>query len=184
MEKRTRRIAVAGVLGAIVVLLGILPPGFIPSVAGVSLTPMHVPVIIGAVLEGPVVGLVLGLVFGAFSLLQAAIAPRGPFDVPFTNPLVSVLPRLFIGPAAWLAYSTVKRAKELVALGAAGVIGSLTNTVLVLGMFGLLHYAPWPIIAGAAVANGLPEAVVAAIVTVAVVAAWKRIETGRKGSTV
>ena len=34
---------------------------------------MHVPVIIGAVLEGPIVGLVIGFIFGLFSLIQAAI---------------------------------------------------------------------------------------------------------------
>jgi uncharacterized membrane protein len=136
------------------------------------------------VLEGPLVGLGIGLIFGAFSLLQGAIAPTGPADVWFTNPLISILPRLFIGPVAWVVYSAIKRFNELTALGAAGVLGSLTNTGLVLGALGLYRFLPWPLIGTIAVTNGLPEAVVAAIVTVAVVAAWKRIETGRKGSTV
>jgi uncharacterized membrane protein len=183
MSTSTRRIVIAGVMGAISILLGATHLGFIPWLAGASLTIMHVPVIIGAVLEGPVVGLVIGLIFGAFSLLQGAIAPTGPTDIWFTNPLISILPRLFIGPVAWAVYSVLKRSKELVALAAAGVLGSLTNTVLVLGALGLFRLLPWPLIGTIAVTNGVPEAIAAAIVTVAVVAAWKGIETGRKGSS-
>jgi len=104
-QDRTRKIVVTGVLGAIAILLGLTHWGFIPWFGGVSLTIMHVPVIIGAILEGPVVGAGIGLIFGLFSMLQAAIAPSGPTDVWFTNPVLSVLPRLFIGPVAWLVYS-------------------------------------------------------------------------------
>ncbi len=180
----TRKIVIAGMMGAISIFLGATHLGFIPWLAGAALTIMHVPVIVGAVLEGPMVGLAIGFIFGAFSLLQGAIAPTGPTDVWFTNPLISILPRLFIGPMAWLVYSAIKRRNEPTALGAAAVLGSLTNTVLVLGALGLHRLLPWSLIATIAVTNGLPEAVVAAIVTLAVVAAWKRIESGRTGSTV
>jgi len=247
---RTRRIVIAGVMSALAVLLGATLLGFIPWWTGTSLTFTTVPVIIGAVLEGPLVGFAIGLVFGVSSLVQAAVAPRGPGDVIFTNPLISVVPRLFIGPVAWLVYKVLRDAKErlalviaaaagsainlillLVILGlhrripqaldqvgpwvliaatavisavleawlvykvqkgdkepvplvVAGLAGSLTNTILVLGMIGLRRYAPWAVIFPIAVFNGLPEAMVAAVITLAVVAAWKRIETGRKGSTV
>jgi len=184
MSTTTRKIVIAGVMGAISIFLGASHLGFIPWLAGAALTVMHVPVIIGTVLEGPWVGLAIGLIFGAFSLLQAAIAPTGPADVWFTNPLVSIAPRLFIGPVAWLAYKALKGTKEMVALAVAGVAGSLTNTILVLSVLGLYRFLPWALIGTIAVTNGLPEAIVAAIITVAVVAAWKRIETGRKGSTV
>ena len=184
MNGSTRRIVVAGMLGAISIFLGATHLGFIPWLAGAAITIMHVPVIIGAVLEGPWVGLAIGLIFGAFSLLQGAIAPTGPTDVWFTNPLVSIVPRLFIGPLAWLVYKALQRFNEVAALAAAGIAGSLTNTILVLSALGVLRFLPWSLIATIAVSNGLPEAVAAAILTVAVVAAWKRIETGRKGSTV
>jgi uncharacterized membrane protein len=184
MSTSTRKIVISGVMGAISIFLGATHLGFIPWLAGAALTIMHVPVIIGAVLEGPVVGVVIGLIFGAFSLLQAAIAPTGPTDVWFTNPLVSVLPRLFIGPVAWLAFRALKRVNQIAGLAVAGVAGSLTNTVLVLGVLGLYRYLPWALIGTIAVSNGIPEAAVAAVITVAVVAAWMRIETGRRGSTV
>jgi len=111
MQKRTRRIVITGVLSAISIFLGMTRLGFIPWISGASLTIMQVPVIIGAILEGPVVGMVIGLVFGVFSLIQAAVAPTGPTDVWFTNPLLSILPRLFIGPMAWLVYSGLRRWK-------------------------------------------------------------------------
>jgi uncharacterized membrane protein len=184
VNERIRKIVIAGVMGAISIFLGATHLGFIPWVAGAALTVMHVPVIIGAVLEGPVVGAVIGLIFGAFSLIQGAVAPTGPADVWFVNPLVSIVPRLAIGPIAWLLYRAVKRFKEIPALAVAGIGGSLTNTVLVLGVLGLYRFLPWELIGTIAATNGGPEAALAALLTVAVVAAWKGIETRRKGSSI
>ena len=183
VQERTRKIVITGVLSAISIFLGLTRLGFIPWISGASLTIMQVPVIIGAVLEGPVVGGAIGLIFGIFSLIQAAVAPTGPSDVWFTNPLLSVLPRLFIGPVAWLIYSGLKR-WQVPALIVSGVGGSLTNTVLVLGMIGLLGYAPWQALPALVLANGLPEAAVSAILVLAVVSIWKQVEKGgkKKGS--
>lgn len=182
-QDRTRKIVIAGVMGAISALLGWTHWGFIPWFTGASLTVLHVPAIIGAVLEGPVVGLAIGLIFGLFSMLQAAIAPTGPLDVFFTNPIIAVLPRLLIGPVAWLVWRGLQR-WPVPALAAAGVVGSLTNTILVLGLLGIYGAIPWPVIGVAAVGNGLPEAVASAILTVMVVALWRRIEFGRGRSTI
>jgi uncharacterized membrane protein len=179
---RTRKIVVAGVLAAIACILGLTHWGFIPWFSGAALTIMHVPAIIGAVLEGPWVGMVIGLIFGLFSMLQAAIAPTGPTDVWFTNPLLAVLPRIFIGLFAWLAYRALKR-WQIPAIITAGIVGSLTNTFLVLGMIGLLGYVPWAALPMIVLVNGLPEAALSAIITLVVVAAWRRIQLGkRKGS--
>ena len=179
IQKRTRRIVITGVLSAISIFLGMTRLGFIPWISGASLTIMQVPVIIGAVLEGPIVGLVIGLVFGIFSLIQAAVAPTGPTDVWFTNPLLSILPRLFIGPIAWLIYSALKK-WQVGALIAAGIGGSLTNTVLVLGMIGVLGLLPWAALPAIILANGIPEAVASAVIVLAVVGIWTGIERRNK----
>ncbi len=179
LQDRTRKIVITGVLGAISALLGWTHLGFITWFSGVSITIMHIPVIIGAVLEGPVVGLGIGLIFGLFSMLQAAIAPSSPSDVWFTNPLLAVLPRLLIGPVAWLVWQGLKR-WTVVGLIVAGIAGSLTNTILVLGMIGVLGFVPYAALAPIAIANGLPEAAASAILTLAVVAAWRQIEIGRR----
>lgn len=179
MQHRTNKIALTGILGAIAVLLGLTRWGFIPWFGGVSLTIMHVPVIIGAILEGPLVGAGIGLIFGLFSMFQAAIAPAGPTDVWFTNPLLSVLPRLFIGPAVWLAYTSLKKYQiPAILFGAAA--GSIVNTVLVLGTMGLMGYLPWALIGTIALINGLPEIGVSSLISLIVIAAIRQIRLGKK----
>lgn len=183
-QNRTRKIVVTGVLSAISIFLGITRLGFIPWFSGASLTIMHVPVIIGAILEGPVVGLVIGFIFGTFSVIQAAVAPTGPTDVLFTNPLISVLPRLFIGPIAWLIYHSLKRWK-IPAIILSGIGGSLTNTILVLGMIGLLGFLPWGAILPIILTNGLLEAVASAFIVSAVIIVWQQIDRrGKKGADI
>ena len=83
-----RRSVVAGVLSALSIALFLTPFGYIPWLAGASLTVMHA-AIIGAVLEGPVVGIIVGGIFGVSALIKAATAPQGPIDVFFVDPLVS-----------------------------------------------------------------------------------------------
>lgn len=178
-QQRTRKIVITGVLGAISIVLGLTRLGFIPWFSGASLTVMHIPVIIGAILEGPVVGAAIGLIFGLFSMLQAAIAPTGPTDVWFTNPLLAVVPRLFIGPVAYYVWKVLSR-WPVPALIVAGIVGSLINTVLVLGMIGVLGYLPWVILPGIVIANGLPEAGASALLTLAVVAAWRQMRIGKR----
>lgn len=177
-----KKIAVAGVLSAVAVVLGVTRLGFIPWFSGASITIMHVPVIVGALLEGPFVGAAIGAIFGVSSLMQAALAPTGPIDVAFVNPLVSVLPRLLIGPASWLLYRAVRGSaaggREAFAIAAAGVFGSAANTVLVLSALALFGFVPWNVAGTVAVANGVPEAAVAALVVFAVVASWRRLPVG------
>ena len=180
-RERTRSIVTTGLMAAIACLLGATRWGFIPWIGGVSLTILQIPAIIAAVLEVPLSGVVVGLIFGIFSMIQAAVAPNGPTDVWFTNPLVSVLPRLFIGPAAWGIFSLLKRWKAA-SLLAAGAVGSAANTVLVLGILGLLGYLPWEALGAVVVANGLPEAAASALITLAVVGAYWQIPSKKKGS--
>lgn len=64
-----RQIAMIGMLSAISIFLGLTGLGFIP-IPPVKATIMHIPVIIGAIVEGPIVGSLVGLVFGLFSMYQ------------------------------------------------------------------------------------------------------------------
>ena len=178
-QDRTRKLVITGVMGAITVLLGVTHWGFIPWFGGISLTIMHVPVIIAAVLEGPIVGAGVGLIFGIFSMIQAAVAPSSPSDVWFTNPILAVLPRLFIGPVAYLVWTALKKI-PVAGLIAAGIAGSLTNTILVLGVIGIMGLVPWAVLGGIVVANGLLEAGASALITLVVVAAWRKIRIGKK----
>ncbi len=176
----TRKIVISGVLAAIAILLGVTRLGFIPVPnASGNATIMHVPAIIGGIMEGWVVGGIIGTIFGLFSFLQAT-TPM------FKDPLVAILPRIFIGITAFLAYAGLKKVKvnEYIALIIAGLVGTFTNTLLVLGMAVLRHYMTVQVAITVIITNALFEAVVATIITVAVVAAWKRIETGSGKSKV
>lgn len=169
MNLSVRKIVISGILGAISILLGVTRLGFIPvpTPAGHA-TIMHIPAILGGVLEGPVVGLITGAIFGLFSFLQ----PGAPF---FADPLVSVVPRLFIGVVAFLIYYSTKKINNVLACALAGAFGSATNTVLVLGMATWRGYLPAEVSISVGVLHGVPELIIAAVLTVVLVKGIQRI---------
>lgn len=172
MKLSTRKIVISGLLGAIAIFLGVTQLGFIPvpGPAGHA-TIMHVPAILGGVLEGPLVGALVGTIFGAFSFINATNAL-------FADPLVAILPRIFIGIVGYLVFVGFKRFNVPLALILSGIIGSFTNTILVLGMAVIRKYLAFKVALGVAFVNGTPEAIVAAIITVAIGLAVFRMRSG------
>ena len=89
MTLTTRKLAVTGMLAAISIILGLtvglIPLPFSPTKA----TIMHIPVIIGTIDEGPIVGLIIGAIFGLFSMYQAATMPTNPDQFVLLDPLVA-----------------------------------------------------------------------------------------------
>jgi uncharacterized membrane protein len=168
----TRRIVVAGILGAIAIALGATRIGFIPvpNVSG-NATIMHVPAIIGAVLEGPIVGILAGGIFGVFSMLQDTTGL-------FTNPMVSVVPRLLIGLMSWLAYRSLERFNQDVAAVVAGVVGTLTNTIFVVSMLLAFQLLPFEVVP-TLIPQVIAEVVIAAILTPLVVRGVNLVRSGR-----
>ena len=167
----TRKIVISGILGAITILMGYIPfLGFIPAPtpAG-NMTIMHIPVILGAILEGPVAGFLIGLIFGIISFLRA--------DNPlFADPLVAILPRLFIGIFAYFAYAATAKINRVFAVALGGAVGSATNTVLVLGMAVLRGYLTLASAAIVAVSHGIIELVIGTVITVILVLGLQRIK--------
>lgn len=184
MTLTTRSIVVAGILIAITILLSVANIGYIPvpNVTGAA-TILQVPTIIGGVLEGPVIGAVVGLVFGITSWfapgVQALFADR-PLWVPV---IVLLLPRILIGVVAWYVYAALRKNNEIVALGAAGVLGTLTNTVGVVGLGVLFNVLPAAVIP-TIIPQAIAEVIISAVLVIAVVAAYKGLTRGRQGSTV
>ncbi|MFS8541951.1 MAG: ECF transporter S component, partial [Tissierellales bacterium] len=97
---------ITSVLGGITAVLGLTPIGLIP-VGPTRATTMHIPVIIGAIMEGPLVGAFVGLIFGLISMFQAITNPT-PVSFVFLNPIVSVIPRILIGITSHYAYKVLK----------------------------------------------------------------------------
>lgn len=157
----TERIVIAGVLAAITIILGVVPfLGFIPlpNISG-NATTEHIPTILGGIVGGPVVGIFSGLIFGVLSFLRAA----NPI---FKDPLVAILPRLFIGLTSWATFAALVRYNRTAAAAIAGFVGSATNTVLVVAMIIIRGYFPAQVIIPAVALQATLEAIVAAILTV------------------
>ena len=105
-DKGIRRITTAGVLLAITLLLTLTRIGMVPvPTPAANATVAHIPAIIAGILEGPLVGLIVGLGFGFGSFMSATI----PL---FKDPLVAIVPRLFIGVTSAWAYALLRRASK------------------------------------------------------------------------
>ena len=169
---------------AIIVILTVVPyTGYI-SYGIISITTIHIPVIIGSILLGPVCGGILGLVMGITSLLRAWYMPGSPLEqIIFMNPLVSILPRIIVGIVAALVFIGImklSKGKTAVSAGIAAAAGALTNTILVLTMMNLLYAEELTSTFGKTIQtifnsifsiNGLFEIVGAAVISIPIVLA-------------
>ena len=175
-------------MAAIVVVLANTPLGMI-QLPVIKATTVHIPVIIGAILLGPKAGAILGFVFGVCSLISNTMAPSllsfafSPFMSTTGIPgalkaiWISVGCRVLIGLAAgwlWMLFKKI-RWNQIISLAITGFVGSMVNTVTVMGSIYLLfakQYAEakdvavtavWGLIMGTVTASGIPEAIAAAI---------------------
>ena len=189
----TRFMVSVGLMAAIVIVLANTPLGMI-QLPIVKATTVHIPVIIGAILLGPMAGAILGGVFGVCSLISNTMAPTllsfafSPF-MSTTGIIgaikaiwVSVGCRILIGLAAGWLWRLLKKIKlnQIVALSVTGFVGSMVNTVTVMGSIYLLfaqQYAEakdvavtavWGLIMGTVTASGIPEAIAAAVIVAVV----------------
>ena len=188
----TRWMVSVALMAAIVIVLANTPLGMI-QLPIIKATTVHIPVIIGAILLGPLAGGILGFVFGVCSLISNTMAPTllsfafSPF-MSTTGLLgavkaiwISVGCRILIGIAAgwlWILFKKWNMNREglqIIALAATGFVGSMVNTITVMGSIYVLfaqQYADakdvavtavWGLIMGTVTASGIPEAIAAAI---------------------
>ncbi|MCI9168063.1 MAG: ECF transporter S component [Dorea sp.] len=203
----TRWMVSVALMAAIVIVLANTPLGMI-QLPIIKATTVHIPVIIGAILLGPSAGAILGAVFGICSLISNTMAPTllsfafSPFMSTSGIPgaikaiWISVGCRMLIGIAAgwlWIALEKLK-VNQLVALPVAGFVGSMVNTITVMGSIYFLfaqQYAEarevavtavWGLVMGTVTASGIPEAIAAAVLVLAVgkvlIQVFKRMNAG------
>ena len=188
----TRWMVCVALMAAIVIVLANTPLGMI-QLPIIKATTVHIPVIIGAILLGPSAGAILGFVFGVCSLISNTMAPTllsfafSPFMSTTGIPgaikaiWVSVGCRMLIGIAAGWLWILLKKVKlnDVVALPIVGFAGSMVNTITVMGSIYFLfaqQYAEakdvavtavWGLVIGTVTASGIPEAIAAAILVLA-----------------
>lgn len=179
-KNKTYRIVLLGLLTAIILIQTSVPLlGYIP-IGLLSITIIPVTVIVAGIVLGPLDGAIVGGVWGIITFIRAFSAPTSPLaPILFTNPLISVFPRIVIGlVAGYLFHKFLSRkVNDVIGMSITGVVGSLTNTVLVLGLSYLLLKEPYanamginveellPVILGIVATNGVPEAIMAGILT-------------------
>lgn len=184
-KTRTRKLTTFAMMAAVSAILGLTPLGILP-VPPVGVTIMHIPVIITAILEGPLLGALMGAVFGVISLISAIVRPN-VLSFAAVNPLVSVLPRIFIGLVAYYVYKGLPVKKESLRIGVSTAVATLMNTVGFLGMMYLLYGQEvakvlgrsvetiGKFILGIGITHCPPEIGVAIIITVPIIFAVRKI---------
>jgi len=188
-------------MAAIIIVLANTPLGMI-QLPIIKATTVHIPVIIGAILLGPLAGGILGFVFGMCSLISNTMAPTllsfafSPFLSTTGIPgalkavWVSVGCRILIGVAAGWLWILLKRIRvnQVVALVITGFVGSMVNTIAVMGSIYVLfakQYAEakdvavtavWGLVMGTVTASGIPEAIAAAVIVAVVTKVLLRVK--------
>lgn len=138
------RLSQYALLTALIIVMTATPIGYI-SYGALSITLIHIPVIIAAIILGPVGGTAMGAVWGITCLIKAFLAPPTPLEgIIFQSPVVSILPRVLVGLAAGLIFRAFVHGterKRRIGAGVAALGGSLTNTVATLGLIYLLFHS-------------------------------------------
>ena len=203
-NKKTFDIVLTAFFLGIMILMSVVPfLGFIP-IGPLNATILHVPVIIGSVILGPRLGAFLGTSFGVMSVINATTRPSAlsfvfsPF-IPIIGTshgswkalIVALVPRILVGIVPYYVYKFgqrfLKGKTNSIALFIAGIAGGLTNTLLVMNLIYFLFKDSYGQIIkkgadqvyGAILAviatQGVPEAIVAGILTAAVASILLRL---------
>lgn len=135
-----KKIALTGAFSALIIVLGITRLGMISISPTISLTIMHIPVLLAAMIAGLGGGITTGAVFGIFSLILAATSPTGALDPLFVNPLCSVLPRILLGVATWALFVLFAKLPKPVSAFITAFISTLIHTCLVIGSLYLIYH--------------------------------------------
>ncbi|MDR1692001.1 MAG: ECF transporter S component [Oscillospiraceae bacterium] len=134
-NRKTLQIAL---FSAIIIVMTFVPYlGYI-SYGVLSITTLHLPVLLGGILLGPAAALILSAVWGVTCLINAFLI--NPIEgAIFLDPRISVVPRLLVGVVLVLLSLTLMRSKLPLWLRASvcAGIGTLSNTVFVLSAIGL-----------------------------------------------
>lgn len=204
----TYELALTSLFTAIIVIMAYTPLGYIP-LGVINATIISIPVILGSLFVGPKKGAFLGFVFGFTSFLKNTITPAtlsafvfspvlaastiGVSGV-FKSTFICFVPRILVGVVPYYVYILCNKIipKRWVANGVsfilAGICGTMTNTLLVMGgiyvlyknayaeAIGVAADAVLGVIGGVISFNGVIEAIVAAVLVTVVGTVLDRIK--------
>lgn len=140
------RLTQLALLAAIIALMTFTPIGYLQITPTLEITFMAIPVVLGGIILGPSGGAILGAVFGATSFMQCfGIIRPSAFGAillginPYLTFITCMVPRILIGLFAGLIWKAFCKAKNdsngsVAGLIVSSLVGTLTNTVLFIGM--------------------------------------------------
>lgn len=200
-KKQTKRFTILSLLIAIEIVMSIVPfLGFIP-LGFINATTLHIPVIIAGIILGKKEGAFLGFIFGFLSLIKATTEPNltsfvfspfitvGGVSGNFSSLFIVFVPRILLGFFSGLSFELFSKSnmKESLSIVLSSIIGSLTNTILVLisiyFFFGSSYADAIDISFGALLGfimgligtSGLMEAIIAAILCLGICKSSRKI---------
>lgn len=187
-NKKTTNMVIFSMLLAIEVVMSFTPLGFL-RIGLLSVTMLHIPVIICAMALGKKYGAALGFVMGFCSFYNATFSPTitsfcftpffsmGGVEGNWTSLLIAFLPRIALGYGAGAIYERLKSKNGRTAAALSGLSGALINTIGVLGGIWIFFKEPYEAVLGNTIVallmttvgvNSIAEAVVGVIAAMAV----------------
>ena len=187
-NKKTTNMVIFSMLLAIEVVMSFTPLGFL-RIGLLSVTMLHIPVIICAMALGKKYGAALGFVMGFCSFYNATFSPTitsfcftpffsmGGVEGNWTSLLIAFIPRIALGYGAGAIYERLKSKNGRTAAALSGLSGALINTIGVLGGIWIFFKEPYEAVLGNTIVallmttvgvNSIAEAVVGVIGAMAV----------------
>lgn len=200
MRNNTKRFTLLTLFITIEIAVAVIPfLGYIP-LGVINATTLHIPVIIAGILMGKKEGAIVGGVFGITSVIKSTFEPTimsfafspfysiGNISGGWQSLVIALVPRILIGYLAGYTYEKLsKKVNDAVAMTIAAFVGSIVNTALVMGgiyiFFGheyaqvmnVSYNAVITFIMGVVCTNGIAEAIVGAIISLAVCKSGKKV---------
>lgn len=173
---------------AIMAVLALVPNLGIITIGPISITILHIPVIVAGVTFGFKTALITATTFGVSTMIVAMTRAVTPIDLLFINPIISVFPRILFGIAVgilWASFSKLPLNKNIT-MAITAVLSTILHAFFVLtvlyfflGFTGdlltqLNQYVN--LLISVFVANTLVEAIAAVVFTIPLAAVLNRIK--------
>nr|WP_148562275.1 ECF transporter S component [Apilactobacillus kunkeei] len=178
IRNKTYKMNILSVFIAIIIVQTSIPGlGNIP-IGPLSVTIIPITVVLAAIVLGTKDGAIVGGVWGLITFVRAFWWPTSPLAIyVFTNPLVSILPRILVGLVAGLIFTRLYKPNKpyRMYMSITGFVSSIVNTVVLLGLvyifycgdaFNIYHINVdqlLPYLLFVALTNGLVEAFLSAV---------------------
>ena len=133
------KLSITAILIAIILIMAFTPVGYL-KIGLLSITFLTVPIIIGAVTNGPAVGAILGLTFGITSFVQCfgmdAFGTALMQISPVKTAIMCIVPRILIGVICGFVYKGLNKTKmpKVLQYGISALTAPLSNTVFFMGL--------------------------------------------------